>query len=509
MGRNLFESPQIMSKEDMKNDPMIRDKKSLPLSGYSAIPTAIVHVFVILPIIFVVLVPALLVTLGFNKVGSMFSKPEKPPIEKDEVLADVTIVESSKRPFDLVLFGSTGFTGRLAAMYVAKTYGSSIRWAICGRRKSALEEIRTELLGLNSDLKAEDIAIIIADSTDYASLSRMVESTRVVCTTAGPFDKYGSDLVKCCAERGTHYCDITGETDWVRKMIDKYDEKARETGARIVHFCGHDCVPWDLAVLECSNQLKKQGQSLAEVHCYDEICAEASGGTFATVFHSLAQRVQYTSKLGFDPLLKTSPGDNCETTSGGASKSTAIFSAKNQSFLGYSAEFKEGAWVGPFVMAMVMANCVRRSFALNRYSPKMVYREFAVYPSFMAGVVTLIGMMLIGLAIMIPPLKWLLLETGFIPKPGQGPSVASMDKGFLKVTALATGDSGGKAKLEFYFPTDPGYRDTARMLVESGLVLALQLKDVKVPGGVYTPAACQGEVLTQRLLDTGSSLQVS
>lgn len=508
MGRNLFESPQKILTEDMKNDPMVKDKKILPLSGYSAVPAAIVRVCMILPTIVVALVPALIVTLSIGKIANLLTSKSKVSADEreQEVLANIPVVENEKREYDIVLFGSTGFTGRLAALYVAKTYGSSIRWAICGRRKSALEDLRTELVGMNATLKPDDIAILIADSTDYPSLSKMVSSTKVVCTTAGPFDKYGSDLVKCCAEHGTHYCDITGETDWVRQMIDRFDDKAKKTGARIVHFCGHDCVPWDLAVLECSNQLKKQGQALMEVHCYDEICAEASGGTYATVFHSLANRVKYESKLGFDPLLKTTAEDCCNDQGG---MSTSSFSVNNQTTLGFASEFKGGSWVGPFVMASVMANCVRRSFVLNKYSAKMTYREFAVYPSFMAGVITLIDMLLIGLCIFIPPLKWLLLETGFIPKPGQGPTTASMDKGFLKVTAFGTGDAGGKTKVEFYFPTDPGYRDTARMLVESGLVLALQINDVKVPGGVYTPAACQGELLTQRLLDTGSSLQVS
>lgn len=237
-------------------------------------------------------------------------------------------------------------------------------------------------------------------------------------------------------------------------MIDKYDEKAKETGARIVHFCGHDCVPWDLAVLECSNLLKKKGELISEVHCYDEIFADASGGTFATIFHSLNKRIQYKSKLGYDPLIKTTIGEYCDINN----KSTATFNSNNQSTLSYSNEYNH--WVGPFVMAMVMANCIRRSFALNKYSSKLLYREFIVYPSFMAGVVQLIGMLLIGMAIMIPPLKWLFLSTGLIPKPGEGPSIETMDKGFLKVTAIATGTSNGKVKVQFYFPTDPGYRDT-------------------------------------------------
>lgn len=491
-----------MNEDERKSDPMIRDKKSLPLSGSQALPSFLFHILVIFPCI-ICLIPVLVVSVIISKVSQSNSGSKKVDSSQGTINT-VPIVPVDKRPYDVVVFGSTGFTGKLAAKYIAKTYGgSSFRWAIAGRRKSALEELKKELMALNSALRPEHIGVVLADSTDYASLSKMVADTKVVITTAGPFDKYGSDLVKCCAENGTHYCDITGETDWVRKMIDLYDDKARETGARIVHFCGHDCVPWDLAVLECSSLLRKQGQNIAEVHCYDEIRADASGGTFATIFHSLGQRVQYKSLLGFDPLLKTTTGDFCDEKG----KSTASFVSKNQSSLGYSKEFKH--WVGPFVMAMVMANCVRRSFALNKYSAKLVYREHVVYPSFMAGVVQLIGMMLIGMAIMIPPLKWLFLSTGLIPKPGEGPSEESMDRGFLKVTAIATGDKNGTAKVQFYFPTDPGYRDTARMLVESGLVLALQLSQVPVPGGVYTPAACQGRLLTDRLLASGSSLKVN
>jgi len=187
-------------------------------------------------------------------------------------------------------------------------------------------------------------------------------------------------------------------------------------------------------------------------------------------------------------------------------KSTTQLVAKNQSFLGYSKEYK--AWVGPFVMAMVMANCVRRSLALNKYASKLVYREFIVYPSFMAGVVNLIGMATFGVALVIPLLKWFFLTTGIVPSPGQGPSEASMERGFLKVVAIGTGDKGAKATVEFYFPTDPGYRDTARMLIESGLVLALELSSVRVGGGVYTPAGCQGELLTARLVATGSTMRI-
>jgi len=145
----------------------------------------------------------------------------------------------------------------MAAVYIAKTYGrKAFKWAIAGRRQQALLSLRTELAAIDPNLAS--LPFIVADSNDELSLRDLAVSTKVVITTAGPYGKYGSLLVKQCAINGTHYCDITGETDWVREMIDKYNNTAVRSGARIVHFCGHDCVPWDLCVLILSSQLKKK-----------------------------------------------------------------------------------------------------------------------------------------------------------------------------------------------------------------------------------------------------------
>ena len=192
---------------------------------------------------------------------------------------------------DIVVFGATGFTGKMAAKYIARQYGCRFRWAIAGRRRAALEAVRNELSLIDNSLS--NLPIIIADSADLVSLHSMTMLTKVVITTAGPFDKYGSDLVRYCAENGTHYCDITGETDWVRKMIDLHDNVAKRTGARIVSFCGHDCVPWDLCVLELSKKLQSRGETLDEVSFFDFIRSAPSGGTMATVFHSLQNRFYY------------------------------------------------------------------------------------------------------------------------------------------------------------------------------------------------------------------------
>ena len=397
----------------------------------------------------------------------------------------------------------------MVAIYLAKRYGSSVRWAIAGRRRDALEAVRAECLTLNKDFTnvsgnyndSAAIPIIIADSADLQSLHAMTRQAVCVLTTAGPFDKYGSLLVQSCAQQGTHYCDITGETDWVRRMIDLHDDTARRSGARVVSFCGHDCIPWDLLVLMLSSHLLKRGgaittsgskdtaiknkkrtstatsssasgdgnnnssssggggETLVSVSFYDEILAGPSGGTMDTVFHSLGgARKQYVSLLGFDPLLKTAAAG---TAAGAAVASGNRVEARTQRWLGYSAEHEGGAWVGPFVMAMVMCNCVRRSNALNNYSARLVYKEAAVYPSFMAGYVGVLLLLVLGTVLMCPPLSWA-MRRWVLPAPGQGPSEREMDSGFLRVTGYAVGSSGTKVNASLYFPTDPGYRDTAR-----------------------------------------------
>lgn len=188
--------------EESKEDPMIRDRKSLVDSGYGVVPSFLAHVFVVLPLVFAVGVPLACASAMANKVGNIISPPKKEKKKNDdvvEILANNTIVPPGERAYDVVLYGATGFTGKLAALYISKQYGKSVKWAIAGRRKDALEQVRAECLHANTQLSAEDVPIILADSTDYDSLVKMVAATRVVCTTAGPFDKYGSDLVKACA----------------------------------------------------------------------------------------------------------------------------------------------------------------------------------------------------------------------------------------------------------------------------------------------------------------------
>jgi hypothetical protein len=240
-----------MEKKDDKDDPMVRDRKSLPMSDVgTALKNFLITVLLVLPIWLMVLLPLSIIwqTVSWisNYVASKRSKEQKQPspkvfIEKIEKASSAV----KDRIYDVVVFGATGFTGRLACLYLAKQYGKEVRWAIAGRRRDALERIRDELTSINCTLK--DLPIIIADCFDEPALNNLTQSTKVVITTAGPFSKYGTALVKSCVLHGTHYCDTTGETDWVREMVDQFDTAARVSGAQIVHFCGNDCIPWDLS----------------------------------------------------------------------------------------------------------------------------------------------------------------------------------------------------------------------------------------------------------------------
>jgi short subunit dehydrogenase-like uncharacterized protein len=431
-----------------EKDLLVKDNKKLAHSGCSVLTPFLALLLLGVPLWLGLMLPLTLLWKLLALPCKLCTRPPKPNTPPEPAAP----AERPAEQLDIVLFGATGFTGNLAARYVAKTYGTSVKWAIAGRRRSALEMLRAELAetvpGLSTALR-----IIVCDSNDTAQLAALVAQTKVVLTTVGPFARYGSPLVAACAAAGTHYCDITGESDWVREMVDRHDDTCRRTGARVVHFCGHDCVPWDIAVQACAQKVaeKGKGERLSAVRCYDDMRGSASGGTMATVFESLQDRAKYrasacrdASGKSFDPLLReAAPGSG---RSGCATK------ANNQSCCGYSDEGK--AWVGPFVMAMVMANCIRRSNALLGYGPKLKYYEAARYPSFPAAFVSVFGLVLFGTCLACPPLAWL-LRTCVLPSPGQGPSEATMNAGFLRVTVCAEGEHGTSAKCSFYFPTDP------------------------------------------------------
>mmetsp|Transcript_36973 Transcript_36973/g.118521 ORF Transcript_36973/g.118521 Transcript_36973/m.118521 type:complete len:420 (-) Transcript_36973:220-1479(-) len=408
--------------------------------------------------------------------------------------------KAPSREFQLVIYGATGFTGRLAAKYVARQYGTtSLKWAIAGRSSGKLEAMRGEL--------GDDVATIVADGDDLEALKAMAERTDAIATCAGPFARYGSKLVRACAEAGTGYCDITGESDWVRSMIDDYDDVARKTGARIVHFCGHDSIPWDLCTLMLHKKFLEKGTTLKKVDFYDDIKSSPSGGTLETMFgilfgpesskKSTKSDDDEESSSSFDPLLRSPEGTKAPSKTKAANVNLLDFGDPPGAESGYAARTF-------FVMAGVNANAVKRSNALLSYGD-VEYREGRAFSSTLGAVASVAGLAVFGAGLAFPPTRWLLRKT-VLPQPGEGPSEEDMLAGFLKVKGFGTAADGSQAACTMEFKVDPGYMDTARMVVEAALCLSLDADKLnKVHGGSYPPASCQGEVLLTRLCNTGTT----
>jgi short subunit dehydrogenase-like uncharacterized protein len=405
------------------------------------------------------------------------SPPQYPPVGP---LLVNTPPKFEDREFDVVVYGATGFAGELTVQYLAENYKDKVSWAIAGRRKDALEKIKSKYPG------ASHVQCIVADANDDKSLQTMCSRTRVILTTVGPFQLYGTSLVRAAIATSTSYCDITGETDWVAGLVDHYDEKARNAGSAIVSCCGHDSIPWDLSTMMCAERLKRlTGEELATVVMVDECNSAPSGGTLRTVEESIPPMPYRSATHKFSPLLLTPDGKESKYRT--KDKSSVLVGKDSRGF------------VGPFPMSMVNAQVVRRSNALNGYGTNVQYRESRLGPGFTTVLARYLELFQLLPALLLPDS----IKYKLIPAPGSGPSVESMENGFLQVTAMATGVQGSKVTSRIYFNQDAGYKQTALMLCESGLTIALSRDKLKLKSGVLTPGSCQGSVLMDRLIQAG------
>ncbi|CAB9515063.1 Trans-acting enoyl reductase [Seminavis robusta] len=396
----------------------------------------------------------------------------------------------ASKTYDIVLFGMTGFTGKLAVEHLLKKQ-HPVKWAACarseGKAKAILKEIADSVSQPPPPLVIADL--ICNSEQDETKLRDIIKSTRVVLTAAGPFEKYAMTLHKMCAEEGVHYADITGETSYVRQIIEKHDDIARKNNAALVSHCGNDCIPHDLTVFEMNEYAKSKGCTLVEVTTLDEIASSASfsGGTLTTAMYQLSKPKNTKSSLDYDPLVKTAEGKKSDFKT--------IITHKTKQ---YHKEF--GRKAGPWLMAPVMSNCVRRSNALLGYCPELKFGDAMLDDPSWANYVslTLYGGML-GAALYIPPLRSL------IPQPGQGPDREAMDSGWLKLWGQGfMVDNNDKEKRTpvyslMHFKKDTGYLMTAEMLVETGCLLVEMDKAGTLKGGVLTPAVAFGSELTKRL----------
>jgi len=407
---------------------------------------------------------------------------QKKPQEFTEPKVVHGVKPLNEREFDIVMFGVTGYTGGLCGKYLAKQYGTKIKWAIAGRRKEQLLKIRQDLIKLDPNLT--NLSLIEADSFDEDSLIEMAKRTKVVISTVGPFQLYGTNLVKACISCGTNYCDITGETEWVKQLIENYDEIAKRNNCKIVNFCGHDCIPWDLSTLMISKNLPKD-EKLKKIEIVDRFIGKPSGGTLYTVSVAVQSGQYHSTKFNFDPFL-LSPMD---------SKTKSDYKTKFYPSILPRKTF-EGNYGGFFPMAGVNYKVISRSNVLNQYSKNLEYVETTFNTSWgnALGEGILLGSVVP--VFLLPDF----LKFKLIPSPGEGPSDKDLVRGFLHLNCVGTGDKDSKVGFELFFDGDPGYLETAKMLVESGLSIALSPEKCKL-NGILTAASCQGEVLLNRLVE--------
>ena len=399
------------------------------------------------------------------------------------------------RTYDIVIWGATGFTGRLVMAYMAKTYGvdGEIKWAVAGRNAAKLADVKREILGAD----AENLPEVVADSNDEASLRKLVSDTKVVCTTVGPYALYGSTLVALCAELGTHYCDLTGEVQWMRQMIEAHQATAEASGAKIVHTCGFDSIPSDLGTYFVQGEMHKAHGVYAPRVKYRVVGSKGgvSGGTVASMMNMMEEANANPEILDIiaDPYalnpLNSPRGED------GADQTTAE----------YDKDFRQ--WTGPFVMAGINTRVVRRSHALLGYpwGGHFRYDEAILTgdgPSGFAKAVMIAG----GTGLMnkvagIGSLRKLLAKV--VPAPGEGPSVADMENGFFEIELRASNPEDPKKDLTAVVTgdRDPGYGATSKMIAESAICLAVDHLDSA--GGFLTPATAMGDLLISRLAEKG------
>ena len=406
----------------------------------------------------------------------------------------------TEREYDLIVFGASSFVGQLTAAYLAESAPTDLKVALAGRSREKVEKVRDGLSGA-----AAEWPVVLADSGDRSSLDAMAASARVIVTTVGPYARYGLPLVLACAEAGTDYADLTGETLFMRRSIDAADEVARKSGARIVHTCGFDSIPSDLGVLALSDAAKKAGAGdlLETALVVKSMSGGASGGTIDSMRGQLdeAKADHASRRLAADPYA-LSPDRVAEPDAGSESDPRSV-----------SRDPDSGEFLAPFVMGVVNTRVVRRSNALNNwsYGKGFRYQELMSGGTGPVGAVKAAGI-LAGLAGLSGGLSFgptrVVLDR-LLPSPGEGPSEEKREKGFFNIEIKATTESGRKFRCRIKASGDPGYKATAVMLGQAGLCLALDGEETPKVSGVLTPAIAMGEVLTDRLRAAGHTYEVS
>ncbi len=396
---------------------------------------------------------------------------------------------SKAREYDVILYGASGFVGRQTVRHFAQ-HGQGLRWALAGRNAEKLAAVKRD-----AGEGAAAAGIVVADAKDVPALDALARSARVVLSTAGPYAFYGSELVAACVRNRSHYTDITGETPWVRDLIDRHHDQAARDGTRIIPCCGFDSIPSDLGSLLLTTTMREHFDAeCASVKACFSMRGGLNGGTLASLLNMVN-----SGKLTqiADPFLLNPPHQ----------RPRSIITHADPVVPHYDGDF--GAWVGPFIMGPINTRVVRRSAALLSYGDEFHYQEFMHFgASPAAGLkggagaaqpATLFGALrdLVG---------------SFAPQPGEGPSEESMDRGSFSCELVARSGAGHSAHGRIADQGDPGNRATTKFVCEAALALvknADKLPGGKALGGVLTPASGLGLVLAERLRAVGMTVEVA
>jgi len=406
----------------------------------------------------------------------------------------------SSRPWDVILFGATGFTGSLTAEYLAENAPPGLRVALAGRSRAKLEALKAKL-----GERGVRFGLVVADVLNLESLAAMAAASRVVISTVGPYARYGLPLVEACAARAAHYCDITGEVQFMRRSMDACDKAARASGVRIVHGCGFDSIPSDLGMLAIHELARARGLSGQFKHAtlaVQRIKGGFSGGTVASMINAVQEATADRSvrRLFADPYA-LSPNRAQEPDLG---------PQKDQRDLRYDAFV--GQWTAPFVMEGVNARVVRRTNALAGYpyGRELRYRETTALfgaKGFFSGAAITAAMGLIVGSQQYPLTRT--LTKAFLPKPGEGPDKATRAAGLFELRLEAETIEGSRLFARIAGASDPGYGETAKMLAEAAMCLVLNNAELSDAAGVLTPATAMGTALTERLRAAGMTFEAS
>ncbi len=384
------------------------------------------------------------------------------------------------REYDVILFGGTGFTGGLTAEYLARHAPNGCRWALAGRNLTKLEQVRDRLTRLNPE--CAELPLLRADVTDPESLRTLAESTGVVITTVGPYLRFGEPLVAACAHSGTDYVDLCGEPEFVDRMYLAHHETARRTGARLVHACGFDSIPYDLGVYFTVQHLPKATELTVEGRV--RVHAEFSGGTYSSVLTALSRAAR---------MVKAGAGNATGgTTSRGATDHLPSWPPRR--------DRESGRWLIP--LPTLDPQIVGRSAAAleltDPSSPIVTTHRSKRLPTVLAAG---LGLGVLGVLAQIPPARRML---GVLRRPGEGPSEHRRLRSWFSVRFI--GEGGGERVVTEFAGGDPGYDETAKMLAESALCLAFD--DLPATSGQVTTAVAMGDALLNRLAKAGLTIRL-